>query len=129
MTKPTDQTKSSVEETPDASAEQTPPQILAVPGQPRMTPEAQAQMLAQQQRGRAGIAVLKQLYAETQVDKTIAEAERDQLIQENQFLRQENTQLKDELAALTGNEDEKKDNPSTEPDDGQTTPAGPEPEA
>lgn len=89
------------------------------PVQREATPEEQAQIQAQAQRARAEVAVLKQLFAETNVAKTIAEAERDQLIQQQQILQNRNMALIEEIAALKNPKDE--DNPSTEPDDGQTT--------
>lgn len=55
---------------------------------------------AHMQRQRTELAVLKQRFAETDVAKTIAEAERDQLIQQMRRLQQENTTLREELEAL-----------------------------
>lgn len=95
--------------------------VTPTPIQRPATPE-EAQQLLLQQRGRAEVAVLKQRFAETDVAMTIAQAECEQLLQQNQFLQQENARLKGELAAATADED-KQDNPSTEPEDGQTTPA------
>ena len=96
----------------EAPAEPTPIQRPA-------SPDEQAQLQAQiaQQRGRAEVAVLKQRFAETDVAMTIAQAERDQLIQQNQLLQQENARLTEELAAATNDED------------GQTTPAEAAPES
>ncbi|MCH7908868.1 MAG: hypothetical protein IIB38_04540 [Candidatus Hydrogenedentes bacterium] len=96
------------------------------PVQRPANPDEQAQLQKQiaQQRGRAEVAVLKQRFAETDVAMTIAVAERDQLVQQNQILQQENVRLTEELAALTTDrEDGKEDNPSNESEDGQTTPA------
>lgn len=59
-----------------------------------------ATIQARQQRARAEVAVLKQRFAETDVRMTIAEAERDQLIQQQQFLQQRITTLEEENAAL-----------------------------
>ncbi len=72
----------------------------AVPVQREASPEEQAQIQAQAQRQRASVAVLKQRFAEVEVEKTIAQAECNQLIQQNQILQQENTALKAELEAL-----------------------------
>ena len=104
-----------------APAEPTPIQRPA-------TPEEQVQVQLAQQRARAEVAVLKQRFAETDVAMTIAQAEREQVLQQNQLLQQENDQLKTQIAALTNDEQVKEDNPSTESDDEQTAPADSEPE-
>ena len=106
---------------PQAPAEPTPIQRPA-------TKEEQVQVQLAQQRARAELAVLKQRFADTDVAMTIAQAERDQVLQKNQLLRQENEQLKNQITALTNDEQVKDDNPSTESEDEQTTPADPEPE-
>ena len=72
----------------------------AAPVQREATPEERAQIQAQAQRQRAEVAVLKQRFAETDVAMTIAEAERDQLIQQQQFLHQKIATLEAELEAL-----------------------------
>ena len=104
---------------PEAPAEPTPMTRSA-------SPEEQAQVQAQlaAQRGRAEVAVLKQRFAETDVAMTIAQAECDQLVRQNQLLQQENERLRGELSAATDDvETGKEDEPSKEPKDGQTTPA------
>ena len=90
-------------------------------------PEEQVQVQLAQQRGRAEVAVLKQRFAETDVAMTIAQAECDQLVRQNQSLQQENARLTEELANLTKDENVKEDNPSTKSDEEQT--AAPESEA
>lgn len=81
-------------------------QAAPTPLQRVATPEEQAAIVARQQRARAEIAVLKQRFAETDVAKTIAEAERDQLIQQNQNLQQQITALQAEVVALKNPKDE-----------------------
>ena len=94
--------------------------VAPTPIQRPASPEEQVQVQLAQQRGRAEVAVLKQRFAETDVAMTIAQAERDQLLQQNQILQQENARLTKELAALTTDrEDGKEDNPSMEPDNEQ----------
>lgn len=80
---------------------------VALPVQREASPEEQAQIQAQVQRQRASVAILKQRFAEVEVDKTIAEAERDQLIQQNQILQQKITALEAEVVALTPKDEEK----------------------
>ncbi len=76
-----------------------PPPEGGPPNRPA-TPEEQAQIMAQQQRARVELAVLKQRFADAEVRATIAEGERDQLIQQNQFLQRENEALKAEVETL-----------------------------
>lgn len=87
----------------------------ATPVQRTATPEEQAQIQAQMQRQRAADAVLKQNFAETHVAMTIAQAERDQLIRQNQLLQQENVALKAEIVELKKPKRQKKT--PTNPDD------------
>ncbi len=111
-----------------AAAKPAEPTPIQRPASPDETQQVQAQLA--QQRGRAEVAVLKQRFAETDVAMTIAQAECDQLIQQNQILRQENERLHGELADATNDvEDGKEDDPSQEPEDGQTTPAEAAPES
>ena len=137
MTKRTGKTQSKAKgptAAPQAPAEPKPMQSPApAPAEPTpiqrpATPEEQVQVQLAQQRARAELAVLKQRFADTDVAMTIAQAERDQVLQQNQLLRQENEQLKNQIAALTNDEQVKDDNPSTESDDEQTAPADSEPE-
>ena len=137
MTKKTGKTQSKAKgptAVAPAPAEPTPMQNPApapaepIPIQRPATPEEQVQVQLAQQRARAEVAVLKQRFAETDVAMTIAQAEREQVLQQNQLLQQENEQLKTQIAALTNDEQVKDDNPSTESEDEQTTPADPEPE-
>lgn len=83
------------------------PQVLPV--QRQATPEEQARIQAQQQRARAEVAVLKQRFAETDVAKTIAEAERDQLFQQLQSAQRTIEQLTASLAEATKKSATKKD--------------------
>lgn len=133
MTKKTGQTQSKAKKTTDAPQAPTPIQRPAsaepTPVQRPATPEEQVQVQLAQQRARAELAVLKQRFADTDVAMTIAQAERDQVLQQNQLLGQENEQLKKEIAALTTDAvDETEDNPSTESEDEQTAPVEPESE-
>ncbi len=94
-------TKRKAEETKDAAA---PVAMAQLPGAP--TPEEQAQIQARQQRARAEVAILKQRFAETDVAKVIAESERDQLIQQTQFLQKRIAALEKEIVALKNPKDE-----------------------
>lgn len=80
-----------------------------------ITAEEQAVAQVRQQRARAEVAVLKQRFAETDVAKTIAEAERDQLIQQSQLLQQRITALETEIETLKNPKD-KEAKPDTEPE-------------
>ena len=134
MTRKTGKTQSKAKkktiDTPQAPAQvQRPAPAEPTPIQRPATPEEQVQVQLAQQRGRAELAVLKQRFADTDVAMTIAQAERDQVLRQNQILRQENEQLKKEIAALTTDAvDETEDNPSTESEDEQTAPVEPESE-
>ena len=107
--------KRKAEETKDAAA---PVAMSQLPGAP--TAEEQAQIQARQQRARAEVAILKQRFAETDVAKVIAESERDQLIQQTQFLQKRIAALEKEVVALTP-KDQGCPSPEQESDDGQTT--------
>ncbi len=80
--------------------------VEPTPIQRPASPEEQAQIQLQQQRGRAEVAVLKQRFAETDVAMTIAQAECGQLVQQNQALQQENARLKEEITALKNPKDD-----------------------
>ncbi len=64
------------------------------------TDEQRAAAMAKQQRRMAEHAVLQQRFAEVEVAKCIAEAERDQLIQQNQQLQQQLITVRSELAEV-----------------------------
>jgi hypothetical protein len=84
-----------------AEAPETPALLQPVPVRPQRIPampEEQAAIQARAQRSRAEIAILKQRFAETDVAKTIAEAECNQLIQQLQAARQTIEQLTAALA-------------------------------
>ena len=80
-------------------------QAVPTPIQREATPEEQAAIQVKQQRARAEVAVLKQRFAEVDVAKTIAEAERDQLIQQNQALHAQIAALGEEIIALKNPKD------------------------
>ena len=87
------------------------------PGPVALTPEQMATMQAKQQRARAEVAVLKQRFAETDVRMTIAEAERDQLIQQLQSAQRVIEQLTASLAEATKKPSTKKsDEKDVEPE-------------
>ena len=90
---------------PNATAKVPTPITDGGPVQRAATPEEQAQIQAQAQRARAEVAILKQRFAETDVAKVIAEAERDQLIQQQQILQQRIKTLKEEIVALKNPKD------------------------
>lgn len=75
---------------------------VAAPQPPvfRPTDEQRAAAMAKQQRRMAEHAVLQQRFAEVEVAKCIAEAERDQLIQANQQLQQQLITVRGELDDL-----------------------------
>ena len=76
------------------------------------TPEEQAQMQIKAQRARTEVAVLKQRFAEVDVAKTIAESERDQLVQRLQMAQQIIERLTKELGEArvsSGEQDAAKD--------------------
>lgn len=82
------------------------------------TPEEQAAIQARAQRARAEIVVLKQRFAETDVAKTIAEAECGQLIQQLQAARQTIEQLTVALAeAMKKGDPKKSEEPTGGPSD------------
>lgn len=64
------------------------------------TDEQRAAAMAKQQRRMAEHAVLQQRFAEVEVARCIAEAEREQLIQANQQLNQQLVAARSELADL-----------------------------
>ncbi len=85
---------------PEASEQPQAPEASEQPETRTATPEEQAQIQAKVQRSRAEVAVLKQRFAETDVAMTIAQAERDQLIQQMRFLQQRITTLEEEVVTL-----------------------------
>lgn len=91
------------------------PTITPTPIQRVASPEEQAAIQARAQRARTEVAVLKQRFAETEVAKTIAEAEREQLVQQTQFLQQRITALEKEVNALKNPKDEA-ENPDAPPE-------------
>lgn len=71
-----------------------------VPAVFQPTDEQRAAAMAKQQRKMAEHAILQQRFAEVEVAKVIAEAERDELIQVNQQLSQQLNLVRTELASL-----------------------------
>jgi hypothetical protein len=80
------------------------------------TDEQRAAAMAKQQRRMAEHAVLQQRFAEVDVARCIAEAERDQLIQVNQQLQHQITVMQSELDDL--NNPTKPVAEDTQPDEG-----------
>lgn len=67
---------------------------------PELSEEQRAAIMAKQQRRATEHAVLQQRFAEVEVERAIAVAERDQLVQQLQQLQRQNVTLQEEIEVL-----------------------------